>query len=127
MDTKELYERGLRLRQDLFGREAVEKRMNAFGDFGRPLQEIINAYSYGNVWSRPALPLPMKSLALVAMLAATGRPAELRVQLKGAIRNGCSAEQIQEVLLLVALYCGIPLANEAHQAAIDVFRETGHV
>src|SRR5436190_20291307 len=125
MDTQELYERGLKLRREMFGREAVDKRMSAFGDFGKPLQDIINAYAYGDVWRRTALPLATKSLAMIGMMAAAGKPAELRVHLKGAITNGCSPAQIQEVLLLVALYCGLPAANEAHHAAIEVFRETG--
>jgi 4-carboxymuconolactone decarboxylase len=124
MDTQDLHDRGLKLRIDMFGREAVEKRMNAFGDFGKPLQHIINAYAYGDVWSRGALPPAMKSLVMVGMMAAAGRAAELRVHLKGALQNGCSAEQIQEVLLLLALYCGIPLANEAHRVAVDVLNET---
>jgi 4-carboxymuconolactone decarboxylase len=124
MDTQDLHDRGLKLRIDMFGREAVEKRMNAFGDFGKPLQHIINAYAYGDVWSRGALPPAMKSLVMVGMMATAGRAAELRVHLKGALQNGCSAEQIQEVLLLLALYCGIPLANEAHRVAVDVLNET---
>ena len=84
MDDKELHERGLKLRVDMFGREAVDKRMNAFGDFGKPLQHIINAYAYGDVWQRSALPPAIKSLAMVAMMAAAGHPNELRVHLKGA-------------------------------------------
>jgi 4-carboxymuconolactone decarboxylase len=126
MDTRELGERGLRLRREMFGDAAVERRMNAFGDFGEPLQNIINAYAYGDVWSRSALPMATKSLAVVAMMAAVGRANELRVHLKGARRNGCTAEEIREVLLLVAMYCGIPAANEAHQAAVDVFNEIDH-
>jgi 4-carboxymuconolactone decarboxylase len=125
MDTRELGERGLKLRREMFGNDAVEKRMNAFGEFGAPLQTIINAYAYGDVWSRPALPLATKSLAMIAMMAAAGRATELRVHLKGALANGCRPEEIQEILLLVALYCGIPAANEAHQAAVDVFEEAG--
>ena len=91
MDTRELYEKGLKLRQDMFGHDAVAKRMNAFGAFGEPLQNIINAYAYGDVWSRPALPLATKSLAMVAMMAGAGRTNELRVHIKGALTNGCSA------------------------------------
>ena len=125
MDTRDLGERGLKLRRDMFGNEAVEKRMNAFGAFGAPLQNIINAYAYGDVWSRSALPMATKSLAMIAMMAAAGRANELRVHLKGALTNGCSLEEIQEILLLVAMYCGIPAANEAHQAAVEVFAETG--
>jgi 4-carboxymuconolactone decarboxylase len=108
----------------MFGDEAVDKRMKAFGAFGEPLQHIINAYAYGDVWSRPALPLATKSLAMVAMMAGAGRSNELRVHVKGALTNGCSAEQIQDILLLVAMYCGIPAANEAHRIAVDVLRET---
>jgi len=123
MDTQDLHDRGLKLRREMFGREAVEKRMNAFGEFGRPLQHIINAYAYGDVWSRSALPPAMKSLVMIAMMAAAGRGNELRVHLKGAVKNGCKAEEIQEVLLLLALYCGIPLANDAHAAAVEVMKE----
>jgi 4-carboxymuconolactone decarboxylase len=120
MDTQELHDRGLKLRSEMFGRAAVKKRMNAFGEFGAPLQHIINAYAYGDVWQRSALPLKTKSLAMVAMMAAAGHGNELRVHLQGALTNDCSAAEIQEILLLVALYCGIPAANEAHRAAAEV-------
>lgn len=125
MDDKDLHERGLKLRTEMFGREAVDKRMNAFGEFGKPLQHIINAYAYGDVWQRSALPPTTKSLAMVAMMAASGHANELRVHLKGALKNGATVEQIQEVLLLLTLYCGIPASNEAHRIAADVLREEG--
>jgi 4-carboxymuconolactone decarboxylase len=127
MDTQDLHERGLKLRIAMFGRAAVETRMNAFGEFGKPLQHIINAYAYGEVWSRTALPPATKSLVMVAMMAAAGRSNELRVHLKGALANGAGAEQVQEVLLLLALYCGIPLANEAHAVAAQVLQEAEQV
>ncbi len=123
MDVRDLHDKGLKLRRQMFGDAAVEQRMNAFGAFGEPLQNIINAYAYGDVWSRTALPMGTKSLAMVAMMAAAGRANELRVHLKGALTNGCTAEQIQEILLLVALYCGIPAANEAHRVAVEVLGE----
>jgi len=123
MDTRDLHDQGEKLRRQMFGDAAVDQRMAAFGAFGEPLQHIINAYAYGDVWSRPALPPATKSLVMVAMMAAAGRPNELRVHVKGALGNGCSAEQIQDVLLL-AMYCGIPLANEAHRVAFEVLRET---
>lgn len=123
MDGDEQYERGLKLRIEMFGPEAVEKRMAAFGELGKPLQHIINAYSYGDVWSRTALDPGVKSLCMVAMMAASGHMNELRVHLNGAVKNGCTLEQIQEVLLLLTLYCGIPAANEAHKIAADVLRE----
>ena len=125
MDEKDQHDRGLKLRVEMFGREAVEKRMSAFGDFGKPLQHIINAYAYGDVWSRTALSPAIKSLVMVGMMAAAGHPNELRVHLNGAVKNGCSPEQIQEVLLLLTLYCGIPASNEAHRIAAEVLREHG--
>jgi 4-carboxymuconolactone decarboxylase len=123
MDERELHDRGLKLRIDMFGGDAVATRMNAFGEFGKPLQHIINAYAYGDVWQRSALPPATKSLAMVAMMAASGHPNELSVHIKGALKNGCTPEQIQEILLLLSLYCGIPAANEAHRIAADVLRE----
>ena len=120
MDVRELYERGLKLRKKLFGDDAVDKRMKAAGEFGEPLQHIINAYVYGDVWQRSALPLKMKSLALLGITAAMNRPEEFRVHVNGALTNGCTAEEIREILLLVALYCGIPAANEAHRIANEM-------
>src|SRR5215468_5878710 len=127
MDTRDLYEKGLKLRRQIFGEEAVEQRMKSFGAFGEPLQNMINAYAYGDIWSRPALPLKTKSLAAIAMTAAIGRATELRVHLNGALANGCTAEEIRDILLLVALYCGIPAAIEGHRVALDVLRERGAV
>ena len=122
MDTRDLHDKGLKLRREMFGRDAVEQRMNAFGE---PLQNMINAYAYGDVWSRSALPLKTKSLAAIAMTAAIGRANELRVHVNGALTNGCTAEEIRDILLLVALYCGIPAAIEGHRIALDVLRERG--
>jgi 4-carboxymuconolactone decarboxylase len=123
VDTKDLHERGLRLRKQMFGEETVTARMTALGEFGEPLQNIINAYAYGDVWSRPGLAQSTRSLAMIGMMAAAGRSAELRVHINGALRGGCTPEEIREILLLVALYCGIPAANEAHRAVLDVLKE----
>ena len=92
LDGDEQYQRGLKLRIEMFGRDSVEKRMAAFGELGEPLQHIINSYSYGDVWSRTALKPEMKSLVMVAMMAASGHMNELRVHLNGAVKNGCSLE-----------------------------------
>jgi 4-carboxymuconolactone decarboxylase len=121
------HERGLKLRTEMFGAEAVGKRMNAFGEFGKPLQHIINSYAYGDVWSRTALEPATKSLVMIAMMAAADHANELRVHLKGAVKNGCTPEQIQEVLLLLTLYCGIPASYEAHRIATEVLREEGKI
>jgi 4-carboxymuconolactone decarboxylase len=124
MDTDELCEKGLKLRRQMFGSPAVEQRMQVFGAFGEPLQNMINAYAYGDVWSRPTVAPATKSLAVIGMLAALGRSDELRVHVKGALANGCKQEEIRDILLLVAVYCGIPAANEAHRIAVDVLRQS---
>src|SRR5439155_24361574 len=106
MDTRDLHDKGLKLRREIFGREAVEQRMNAFGAFGEPLQNLINTYAYGDVWSRSTLPLKTKSLAAIAMTAAIGRAAKRRVHANGALPSSCPAEAIRKVLPLAAFYCG---------------------
>src|SRR5262249_4785169 len=99
-DTGELYARGLRRRQQMFGAEEVEKRMAAAGAFGAPLQRIINAYVYGDVWERSDLSDDIRSLVMLGITAASGKTAEFRVHAQGALKNGCSREQVQGVLLL---------------------------
>lgn len=121
MDLETMRARGLALRKDLFGEAQVAKRMSAAGTFGQPLQDMINGYAYGELWQRPGLTPALRSLTMVAMMAAVGRPNELRVHLTGARKNGVTAEQVREVLLQVALYCGLPLSIEAHTIASEVY------
>jgi len=123
MDTDELHQRGLALRKKMFGDQAVEQRVQSMGEFGEPLQHVINAYVYGDLWSRDSLGSRERSIAMIAMIAAMNRPAELKVHLRGALANGCSAKEIREVLLLVTLYCGIPAGNDAHRLALEVLAE----
>ncbi|MBV8701415.1 carboxymuconolactone decarboxylase family protein [Bradyrhizobium sp.] len=120
-DISELYARGLSRRQQMFGTEEVEKRMAAAGSFGAPLQTIINAYVYGDVWERSGLSDQIRSLVMLGITAASGKPAEFRVHAQGALKNGCSREQVQDVLLLVAMYCGIPAAIEPTRIAAEIF------
>ena len=124
MDTSELYARGLRRRKKLFGASDVEQRMKAAGEFGAPLQNIINAYVYGDVWERPGLSGDIRSLVMLGITAASNRPAEFRVHAKGALANGCTRAQVQDVLLLVAMYCGVPAAIETTRIAAEIFAET---
>ena len=122
MDDKELYERGLKLRVEMFGREAVDKRMNAFGEFGKPLQHIINAYAYGDVWQRSALPPAVKSLVMVAMMAAAGHQNELRVHL---LRNFTDVRNLTQLVDLFghggrASYTELPAGGKvAPPRAVD--------
>ena len=121
VDTSDLHARGLRRRQQMFGEADVAKRMAAAGDFGEPLQTVINAYVYGDVWERNGLSDPIRSLVMLGITAASGKPAEFRVHAKGALANGCTAAQVQDVLLLVARYCGVPAAIETSKIAAEVF------
>jgi 4-carboxymuconolactone decarboxylase len=123
VDTSELYARGLRRRKKMFGATEVEKRMKASGAFGAPLQNIINAYVYGDIWERKGLPDAIRSLVMLGITAASNKPAEFRVHAQGALANGCSREQVQDVLLLVAMYCGIPAAIETTRIAAEIFGE----
>lgn len=120
-DTRDLYARGLKRRKKMFGDADVEKRMAASGEFGAPLQNIINAYVYGDIWERDGLSDATRSLVMLAITAAAHRPAEFRVHTKGALANGCTPAQVQDVLLLIAMYCGIPAAIEPHQIAAEIF------
>src|SRR3979411_303274 len=105
----------------MFGDADVEKRMAAAGEFGAPLQNIINAYVYGDIWERAGLSSDTRRLAMLRITAASNKPAEFRVHAKGALANGCSREQVQDVLLLVAMYCGVPAAIETNRIAAGIF------
>jgi 4-carboxymuconolactone decarboxylase len=123
VDTNELYARGLRRRKKMFGNAEVEQRMAVSGEFGAPLQNIINAYVYGDVWERPGLSDEIRSLVMLGITAASSKPAEFRVHAKGALANGCTRQQVQDVLLLVAMYCGLPAAIETTRIAAEIFGE----
>ena len=123
VDASEMYARGLRRRKQMFGEADVERRMTASGEFGAPLQNIINAYVYGDVWEREGLADDMRSLVMLGITAASNRPAEFRVHAKGALTNGCTKQQVQDVLLLVAMYCGVPAAIETNRIASEIFGE----
>src|SRR6201989_2564879 len=120
-DTSDLYARGLRRRKKLFGDADVEKRMAAAGEFGAPLQNVINAYVYGDVWERDGLADSIRSLVMLGITAASGKPAEFAVHAKGALANGCTRAQVQDVLLLIAMYCGLSAAIEANRIAAAMF------
>jgi len=121
VDTSEMYARGLRRRKAMFGEADVEQRMAASGEFGAPLQNIINAYVYGDVWERAGLSDGIRSLVMLGITAASNKPAEFRVHAKGALANGCTREQVQDVLLLIAMYCGVPAAIEPNRIAAEIF------
>jgi 4-carboxymuconolactone decarboxylase len=115
----ESYERGLETRRAVLGKEHVDKALAAADEFTLPLQELITEYCWDRVWNRPGLPRKTRSLLNIAMLSALNRPHELAVHVKGALRSGCSREEIREVLLQVAIYCGVPAAVDGFRVARD--------
>src|SRR5258706_14454332 len=123
MPDDAMHQTGMKIRKEIFGADTVEKRMTSMGEFGAPLQKLINQYAYGEIWGREALPRKMRSLLVLAMMCAANRPHELRIHLRGAITNGCTREGIREVLLLFDTYCGIPASLDAHNMALEVFAE----
>ena len=121
--TNEQYETGLRIRREVLGAEYVDKSISMADDFNRPLQELVTQYCWGAVWSRPGLNRKTRSLINLAMLTALNRPHEVKLHLKGALNNGCSREEIMEVLLQTAIYCGVPAAIDSFRVAREVFNE----
>ncbi|RJR53219.1 MAG: 4-carboxymuconolactone decarboxylase [Desulfobacteraceae bacterium] len=115
------FERGLQLRREVLGAQHVDASMSSADDFQRPLQELVTEYCWGAVWSRPGLDLKTRSLINLAMLTALNRPKEVKLHIRGALNNGCTREQIREVLLQAAVYCGVPAAVESFRLAGEVF------
>jgi 4-carboxymuconolactone decarboxylase len=111
------YETGLRIRKEVVGADHVERSLAQADEFTGPLQQLVTEYCWGRVWGRPELPRATRSLLNVAMLTVLNRPHELKLHVTGALRNGCSVEEIREVLLQTAIYCGVPAALDATRVA----------
>jgi 4-carboxymuconolactone decarboxylase len=120
---KAVFERGLEIRKSVLGKEYVEKAFAAADDFNRPMQELVTEYCWGAVWGREELPKKTRSFLNLAMLSALNRPHELKVHIKGALRNGLSRAEIREVFLQVAIYCGVPAAVDSFRVAREAFAE----
>ena len=116
-------EQGERIRREVLGDAHVERSLAKAGEFSRPMQEFVTEHCWGAVWSRPGLGRKERSLVNLGMLTALNRSHELRVHVRGAIRNGCTPEEIQEVLLQAAIYCGVPAAMEAFRVTEAVLVE----
>ena len=121
--TKELFEAGLKVRREVLGAEYVDAAISQADDFSRPLQELVTEYCWGAVWTRPGLSRKTRSLINLAMLTALNRPHEVELHVRGALNNGCTKEEIMEVLLQTAIYCGVPAAVDSFRLARKVFSE----
>lgn len=121
--SNELFEKGLAIRRAVLGAEYVDKAIAAADDFSMPMQQLVTEYCWGAVWGREELPRKTRSIINLAMISALNRPHELKLHVRGALNNGVSREEIREVLLQVAIYCGVPAAIDAFRTAREVFAE----
>lgn len=119
----DLFDRGLSVRKSVLGDEYVEQSLNNADDFTMPLQRLVTEYCWGAVWGREELPKKTRSLINIALLGTLNRPHELKVHVKGALRNGCTKEEIREVLLQVGIYSGIPAAVDSFRIAREALAE----
>ena len=123
--TSKLYDAGLAMRKKVLGAGHVEKAMAAADKYTQPLQDIVNEFAWGAVWTRPGLEPRTRSMLTVCMLTALNRSTELKTHLRGAMNNGVTREEIVEILLHAGIYCGFPAAVEGFRVAQEVFKEHG--
>jgi 4-carboxymuconolactone decarboxylase len=124
MMNDELFKKGLEIRKSVLGAEFVEKSLAAADEFNMPMQRLTTEYCWGALWGREeGLPKKTRSMLNLAMLAALNRPHELKMHVGGALRNGLTKAEIREVLLQVAVYCGIPAGVDAFRVAKEAIAE----
>ncbi len=120
-----MFEKGLAIRREVLGTDYVDKALANADDFSRPLQELVTQYCWGEIWGRPGLDRKTRSMLNLAMISALNRPHEVKAHVKGAINNGLTKDDIKEVLLQVAIYCGVPAAVDSFRIAQETFKELG--
>jgi 4-carboxymuconolactone decarboxylase len=121
--SKEIFDRGLEIRKSVLGADFVEKSFAAATSFNRPMQELTTEYCWGYVWGREGLPLKTRSMLNLAMISALNRPHELKMHVKGALKNGVTRDEIREIFLQVAIYCGVPAGVDSFRIAGEAFAE----
>lgn len=123
MDERERHSSGMKVRRAVLGDAQVDRAEAAKDAFSEPFQDLITRYAWGEIWSRPGLPRHTRSLLTLSMMIALNRGDEFRMHVRAALNNQVTREEIQEVLLQSAIYCGVPAANVAFHAAQEVFAE----
>ncbi|PLP96733.1 4-carboxymuconolactone decarboxylase [Cupriavidus pauculus] len=123
--NQELFDKGLKTRREVLGSEYVDASLKNADDFNREMQELVTQYCWGDVWNRPGLERRTRSFLNLAMIAALNRPHELKLHVRGAINNGLTKDEVKEVFLQVAIYCGVPAAIDSFRIAREVFKEMG--
>ena len=122
----ELYDQGMAVRRAVLGDAYVDRSLQTGTEFREPMQELVTEFCWGAVWNRPGLERKTRSLINLAMLTALNRSTELGAHVRGAVNNGATKEEIQEVLLQAAVYCGMPAGLESFRVAEAVLAETRH-
>ena len=117
------FDAGLKMRMKVLGETHVKRSLQEVDDFNRELQQIVTGFAWGQIWTRPGLSLRERSILNLGMLTALNRPHEFKVHVRGALNNGLSREEIRELLLQTAIYCGFPAAIEAFRLAREVFKD----
>lgn len=123
--NQELFDKGLKTRREVLGAAYVDASINNADDFNRDMQELVTQYCWGDIWNRPGLDRRSRSLLNLAMLTALNRPHEIKLHVRGAINNGLNKDEIKEVFLQAAIYCGVPAAIDSFRNAREVFKEMG--
>ena len=123
MDELERYKAGASVRRSVLGDAHVDRSNAARTPFDTEFQDLVTRHAWGEIWTRPGLPRHTRSLLTIAMLVALNHEDELRLHMRGAANNGVTDEEISEVLLQCAVYCGVPAANSAFRIAKELFRE----
>ena len=119
----EKFEKGLDTRREVLGADYVNASIENADDFTMPLQQLVTEYCWGDVWQREGLSLKVRSMLNLAMITALNRPHELKLHVRGALNNGLTREEIREVLMQTAIYCGVPAAIDSFRVARAVFEE----
>ena len=123
MDERQRYEQGMKVRRAVLGDGHMDESLKNRNEFHEAVQDLLTRYAWGEVWSSPGLPRQTRSMITLAMMAALNRTDELRMHLRGALNNGVTREEICDVLLQTAIYCGVPAANSAFHLAQEVFAQ----
>lgn len=121
--SKEVFERGLSIRKDTLGKEFVENSFANADDFNMPMQELVTEYCWGAVWGREGLSRKTRSMLNLAMISALNRPHELKMHVKGALKNGVTKDEIREIFMQVAIYAGVPAGVDSFRIAREAFAE----
>lgn len=123
--ASEQYERGLKIRKEVLGKEYVENSLGGADDFNHDFQNIVTEYCWGGTWGRGVLSKKQRSLNNLCMLAALNRQHEFKLHFRGALRNGCTVDELRETLIQISIYCGIPAGVEAFRIARETLKEEG--